>query len=74
MPSENERDGDGKRAPPAPPCCPCTAATTVALGALHSCPPDAGPARQLVLERVALYVKIPPIWLASAANRLVSRG
>eukprot|EP00964_Phaeocystis_antarctica_P116056 scaffold80017_cov71-Phaeocystis_antarctica.AAC.4 len=47
-------DADSEGPPSAPPCCTCTAAATLALGALRSCPPDAGPARQLVLERVAL--------------------
>ena len=62
------RVGDGEERPPAPPCCPCSAAATEALGALHSCPPDVGPARQLVLERVALYAKIRPIWPANRLN------
>ena len=59
---------DGDEPSPAPPCCPCTASSTLALGALRSCPPDAGPVRQLVLERVALSVKILLIWPSSATQ------
>ena len=53
-PPEDSSGAAANASPPTPRCCPCTAEATLALGALHGCPPNTVPARQLLLERVAL--------------------
>ena len=65
--------GSTKDASPAQPCCPCSTEATLALGALRGCPPDAGPARQLVLERVALAAGSTATFLEGTAVYALSK-